>query len=84
MGKWIAGLRWVNGVWLVLASGMGELGWVSGGVGLVWASGGLRLGWVDEGIGVDTMDVEIFEAEIKNEILITRGQSHIATRGYFS
>ena len=23
------------------------------------------------------MDVEIFEAEIKNEILITRGQSHI-------
>ena len=30
------------------------------------------------------MDVEIFEAEIKNEILITRGQSHIATRGYFS
>ena len=80
MGKWIAGLRWVNGVWLVLASGMGELGWVSGGVGLVWASGGIRLGWVDEGIGV----VEIFEAEIKNEILITRGQSHIATRGYFS
>ena len=30
------------------------------------------------------MDVEIFEAEIKNEILNTRDQSHIATRGYFS
>ena len=30
------------------------------------------------------MDVEVFEAEIKNEILVTRGQSHIATKGYFS
>ena len=29
------------------------------------------------------MDVEVFEAEIKNEILITRGQSHVATKGYF-
>ena len=26
---------------------MGELGWVSGGVGLVWASRGIRLGWVE-------------------------------------
>ena len=43
----------------------------------------MGLGWVNKRIGVDTVDVEVFEAEIKNEILITRGQSHIATRGYF-
>ena len=90
----MVGLGWVSeGVGLVWASGMVGLGWasggvglvwVSGGVGLVWASGGMGLGWVDEGVGVDTVDVKVFKAEIKNEILVTRGQSHIATRGYFS
>ena len=43
----------------------------------------MGLGWVNKRIGVDTVDVEVFEAEIKNEILVTRGHSHIATRGYF-
>ena len=43
----------------------------------------MGLGWVNKRIGVDTVDVKVFEAEIKNEILVTRGQSHIATRGYF-
>ena len=43
-------------------------------MGLVWASRGKGLGWVDEGIGVDTVDVKVFEAEIKNEILVRWGQ----------
>ena len=49
-----------------------------------WACGGVGLVWVDEDIGVGTVDVEVFEAEIKNEILVRRGQSHIVTEGYFS
>ena len=72
---------------LLWASGRVESGWASwasGGVGLVWASEGMGLGWVDEGTGVDTVDVEVCEAEIKNEILVTRDQSHIATEGHFS
>ena len=44
----------------------------------------MGLGWVDEGTGVDTVDDEVCEAEIKSEILVMRGQSHIATEGYFS
>ena len=59
-----------------------RVGWWRRGVSL--ASGGMGLGWVDKRIGVDNVDVKVFEAEIKNEILVTRGQSHIATRGYFS
>ena len=62
----------------------------NGGVRVGWwrrrislASGGIGLGWVDKRIGVDTVDVKVFEAEIKNEILVTRGQSHIATRDIF-
>ena len=49
-----------------------------------WACGGVGFVWVDEGIGVGTVDVEVFEAEIKNEILVRRGQSHIVTKGNFS
>ena len=44
----------------------------------------MGLVWVEEGIGVGTVDVEVFEAEIKNEILVRKGQSHIVTEGYFS
>ena len=43
----------------------------------------MGLGWFNKRIGVDTVDVEVFKAEIKNDILVRRGQSHIATRGYF-
>ena len=43
----------------------------------------MGLVWVDEDIGVGTVDVEVFEAEIKNEILVRRGQSHIVTEGFF-
>ena len=35
-------------------------------VGLGWASRRVGLVWVDEGVGVDTVDVKVFEAEIKN------------------
>ena len=58
-----------------------RVGWWRRGISL--ASGGIGLGWVDKRIGVDTVDVKVFEAEIKNEILVTRGQSHIATRDIF-
>ena len=44
----------------------------------------MGLVWVDEDIGVGTVDVEVFETEIKNEILVRRGQSHIVPEGYFS
>ena len=61
-----------------------RLCWAGGGMGLCRAGGEVGLGWATGGMRYDrgVVDVEVFGAEIENEVLVMFGQVHIATKWY--